>query len=101
MRQKLKCIGGSCDGLIFDAEFHGIGDQVRVPGKIEFHPDTFQEALIAYREGRVPEHAIIPYHYYKVEAFYFNSDNKSDNIKILIPLHWTIKDAIIHKFSCS
>lgn len=93
----LKCIGGLCDGQFAHVDdYYGYGDQVGVPMKVEFNLPTFEEDLQAFRENRTPEYMINPFEYYKIEEFYFGDNKRHDKIKFLIPLHWKIKDAMLH-----
>lgn len=90
--QKLKCIGGLANGKIQEIDDHyREHDQIRVIATIEFNLPTFEEDLKAYREGKIPESMIIPYHFYKVAELHFSDKTK---LRFLIPVDETIKNAL-------
>jgi hypothetical protein len=96
--QKLKCIGGECDGRIEEGEFK-LHDQVRVRKEMEFKISDFSEDVKAFREGRVPDHVITQYVIYRVCAIHGTSI-KGDRLKhlYLCPNDWHEWEAIMYQF---
>jgi hypothetical protein len=89
---KLKCIGGLANGQIHEVEsYYGEHDIVRVPAKVEFNLPSFEEDLKAFRENRVPDYMVNPFHLYKIATLYFPDKTK---LNFLIPERMDYKDAL-------
>lgn len=87
---KLKCIGGLSDGeIIDDANARYVGDTVRVPLKRYYNIVNFLEEL-----SKIPENISNPYAFYRVEEFNFK--NPDYRLTFLIPINWTLPEAIKH-----
>ena len=90
--QKLKCIGGLANGKIQEIDnYYREHDQVPVMATIEFNLPTFEEDLNAYREGKIPDYMVVPYHFYKVAELHFPDKTK---LRFLIPADETAKNAL-------
>lgn len=89
---KLKCIGGLANGQIIEVEsFYEEHDIVRVMAQVTFSIPSFEEDLVAFRENRVPNYMVTPYHYYKIATLHFPDKTK---LNFLIPQNMNAKDAL-------
>lgn len=87
---KLKCVGGLCDGKIVDSrDAKYAGDSVRVALERCYNVVDFIEEF-----DKLPESISYLYTYYKIEKFYFKNPNYE--LTFLIPVDWTIPEAIQH-----
>lgn len=98
---KIKCIGGLADGYLAHVhEGYVMGDLVRVPAKITFELESFEESVAAFREGRAPESMIAHYFIYKICALkYYDNNGPRLNIPYLIPQNWHEMEALQHLFA--
>lgn len=93
---KLKCIGGAMNGTVQDvANYYGEHDIVQIAAKTEFKLASFEEDLAAYRENRVPNNIIDPYHIYKIAKLEMPHNTA---VRFLIPENWRIEDALYFAF---
>jgi len=93
----MKCIGGMCDGQLADVHAgYRTHDYVRVPAKITFELNSFEEDLLAFKEGRTPEHFSIPYYEYKICVL--SMSNPRRDLHYLCPVKWDEWEAIIYLF---
>jgi len=96
----MKCIGGDLDGKEYDLEYR-LHDQVRLSLPSKFELTDFAEDVAAFREGRVPDHAVTKYVSYRVCAIYGTRPGSTEKLTLfyLCPYGWHEWEAIQHQFS--
>jgi len=101
--KNLKCVGGICDGVIWQVEdYNKIHDYIKVrdPEPLKFEVSNFEEDLKAYREGRTPESMTTKYHLYKICAIHGTSKQGDKlTLEYLCPTGWHEWEAIQHQFN--